>query len=102
MSDISQHPAGQAESHDAAFLEAIGQGVKRRRLEQNLSQGALAAKAGLTQPYVSELESGRMNPKATTIRCLAAALGIDVAEFFKEHKARSRARRISAKHTSPS
>lgn len=62
----------------------------RRRLA--LTQEELAAKAGVTQGTVSDLEVGRGEPRISTIRKVAAALGIAPAQIIWEQRT-SRERR---------
>jgi transcriptional regulator with XRE-family HTH domain len=49
-----------------------------------LTQEQLAARTGLSQGHVSHLENGeRLNPGMTTLKRLARALGVPVAELLK-------------------
>jgi transcriptional regulator with XRE-family HTH domain len=64
-------------------MEGIGQlqanaarNLKALRLKRKLSQDALAAKAGISTSYVSELERGNRSPPLDTIEKLAMALGV--------------------------
>jgi transcriptional regulator with XRE-family HTH domain len=58
--------------------------VRRLRKERGWTQRDLAAKAGTTQYTISEIELGHRDPHPTTLRKLAQALDISVAEFFVE------------------
>lgn len=49
------------------------------RQRAGLTQVQLAAAAGLTQPHISQLESGALEPKLSTIVAIAKALDIPVA-----------------------
>lgn len=55
---------------------SIGKRMKEARGEAGLSQKALAAKAGVSQPAISQLETGESG-SATNIGSLAAALGVN-------------------------
>lgn len=55
--------------------------VRERRF---LSQGDLADRAGLTRATVSRIELGRLQPRFSTVRRLAAALGVEPAELVGE------------------
>src|SRR5690242_1774814 len=46
------------------------------RLERGLSQAALAQKAGIPQPNLSDMERGERDVSLRTLRALALALGI--------------------------
>jgi transcriptional regulator with XRE-family HTH domain len=59
---------------------------KVRRLH-GLSQRELAEKAGVSPATVYELEVGkRTTPRGSTLRKLAEALGVEVADFFIEEE----------------
>ena len=54
----------------------IAANLKRLREEQNLSQGQLAEKAGISKVVVSQIEKGDANPTINTIWKLTGALGL--------------------------
>lgn len=54
-----------------AFLVALGQRVRQVRLATNLTQEQLADRAGLSTKYISEVESGAVNPSIGVINTLA-------------------------------
>lgn len=52
------------------------------------SQRELADRAGLKQAQISRLESGKREPRLSTVRALADALGVDSDRIFpKDHGA---------------
>ena len=58
--------------------------IKRLRTARGLSQRALAARAGVTNPYIAQLETGqRGNPTVLVAARLAAALGVPVMELIE-------------------
>lgn len=62
-------------------------GLKRLRtlrLRRALSQRDLAARAGVSQVTIVRLERGEAEPRPSTVRKLAAALGVDPAELVGE------------------
>ncbi len=66
----------------------IGENLKRLREDRGLSQPRLAERSGVPQPTISNIENDRREPHASTMRKLAAALGVEVVEFFREGEAR--------------
>lgn len=56
------------------ILLAFGQRVRQRRLEQGLSQEALAHECGMHRTYVSSLERGERNIGLENITRIAASL----------------------------
>ena len=55
--------------------------LKELREARFITQRELAARAGVTQATIVRLEQGRHWPTFTTIRKLAAALGVEPAEL---------------------
>jgi transcriptional regulator with XRE-family HTH domain len=60
---------------------ALGEAVRRLRLEAELSQEELAEAAGTDLTQVGGVERGVRNPSYTTLLRLAAALGTSVGEL---------------------
>jgi transcriptional regulator with XRE-family HTH domain len=61
----------------------IGVTLKRLREAKGLSQLQLAKRADVAQAYISEMEAGdKKNPGIETLRKLAKALGVPVAELL--------------------
>ena len=61
--------------------------LKRVRRLRGLSQQELAALSGVSQYTITEIETGRREPRPSTLRKLARALDVEVADFFQESKA---------------
>ncbi len=55
--------------------------LKRLRLEQFLSQGELARRAGLHAVTLTRLEAGRTAPSTRSVRALADVLGVEPREL---------------------
>jgi transcriptional regulator with XRE-family HTH domain len=55
------------------------------RKKLGISKNRLAKLTGLSQPYITELESGRKKPALATVEKLCSALGLSLAEFFAEN-----------------
>lgn len=64
------------------LLPALSKNVKRLRERADLSQGHLAARAGLGNSYVSMLEAGTRSATLETVEHLANALGVHPAALF--------------------
>lgn len=62
----------------------LGQKVKTIRKRRGLTQVELAAKAGLTQGYITQLENGvRTNPSFDIVQRLAKGLKVTVADLVE-------------------
>lgn len=62
----------------------IGTKIKRMRQQLHLSQAELADRCELTKGYISQLENDLTSPSISTLIDILAALGSDLAEFFKK------------------
>ena len=60
----------------------VGDKVKRLRDERALTQEELANKAGLTVAALSRIERNNAEPRPTTRRKLAEALGVGPSELI--------------------
>lgn len=60
----------------------FGRVLRRIRRERDLSQDALADRAGLARNHVSEIERGTRDPRLTTLIQLADGLGIALSELI--------------------
>jgi transcriptional regulator with XRE-family HTH domain len=66
------------------ILRALGQTVAKYRQEKELSQEALAERAGLNRTYLSDIERGVRNPGIRNVARLAKALGVSTARLVEE------------------
>lgn len=66
-----------------AFLSAFGAQIRSLRRARALSQEELAHRAGIHVTYLSGIERGVRNPALKSIRAIASALEIRIAELFE-------------------
>jgi HTH-type transcriptional regulator, competence development regulator len=58
--------------------------LREQRLRQGLSQRDLSERTGITAANISRLETGETSqPRPSTLRKLAAGLGVEVAELWE-------------------
>jgi len=57
----------------------FGRALKAARVAQGLSQEELAFRAGMSVPYLSNLERGRSGPSLVMMHDLAVALGVHLS-----------------------
>ena len=62
----------------------IGKRVRKLREEKGLTQTEVAKRTGLLPSYVSRIEGNRTNPEIPMLERIAAALGLQVYQFFFE------------------
>ena len=73
---------GFTELSDKAALLLLGQRVQRERLNRNLTQAAVAERAGVGTRTVRYLEAGRQTTVETLIRVLRALDRLDALDAF--------------------
>lgn len=77
--------AGEEELLPAAMVERMIAGespVRVWREHRGLSASALAAKASIAQPYLSQIETGKRDGTVETYRKIAAALSVSVDDLI--------------------
>jgi quercetin dioxygenase-like cupin family protein/DNA-binding Xre family transcriptional regulator len=67
-------PANDPERDEVA--RAVGRALRRVRTSLGWSMRDAAAKAGMSQPFLSDLENGRATPSITTLYRLSDTLGV--------------------------
>lgn len=75
--------AGTRDNHDDEGRRAFGERVRALRQTADLSQEALAERAGLHRTYVSSLERGQRNVGLDNILKLAVALEVPPSRLFE-------------------
>ncbi|WP_366474093.1 helix-turn-helix transcriptional regulator [Sphingomonas sp.] len=61
----------------------VGRNAARIRREKGMTQEQLAERSGLSQQYLSGLESGRRNPTIVTLYEIATALGVSHVDLLR-------------------
>jgi len=65
-------------------MKEISEKLKAFRLSNRMTLKQLAAKAGCTGAYLSQLERGHANPSIMILKKIASALQLKVVDFFLE------------------
>jgi transcriptional regulator with XRE-family HTH domain len=65
----------------------LGRRLRARRLAQERTLASVAVDAGLSVPYVANLENGRGNPTLGALHGLARALDLPLAGLLREEEA---------------
>ncbi len=71
---------------DSRFIAVDGARLRRLRRERALSQQDVERITGLAQATLSDLEGGKRGARASTLRKLAEALGVEPKELMKEEE----------------
>ncbi len=62
----------------------IGENLKKARFRAGMTQAELAEKAGTTQTTVARIERDAVQPEVTTVRRLAAAMDVRIADLLED------------------
>lgn len=66
-------------------MSNLGEFIKQKRTEKNISSRELARRSGVSQPYISQLENNKViNPTNDILRKLAIGLGISYNDLLKK------------------
>ena len=57
--------------------------LKKLRADREMTQEALAERAGISRTYLARLELGQQDPTLTTLKSLAKALKVKVGELVE-------------------
>jgi transcriptional regulator with XRE-family HTH domain len=63
---------------------ALARNLRHRRVSAGLSQEDLAERTGLSQTWISRLETGGANPTMETLNTLAEGLSIRLHDLFDD------------------
>ena len=69
---------------DSRFIPVDGVKLRKLRRERALSQQDVERVTGVSQATLSDLEGGKRDARASTLRKLAEALGVEPKELMKE------------------
>ena len=64
------------------ILKQLGKRLRELRLARNLTQEELAAHAGFSRSYYTEIETGKRNVSIINLYRLSLCLEVDLKEFF--------------------
>lgn len=62
-------------------MASLAKRIKSLRADRGLTQAALAQRAGVTLGYIGKLETGHYDPQLSTLKKLAKALRVSIAEL---------------------
>ena len=71
---------------DDAFLRAFGERIRGERARRGMSRKLLAHHAGISERYLTQLESGKGNVSIVLLRHVAAALGLPLSRLLEDEQ----------------
>jgi transcriptional regulator with XRE-family HTH domain len=78
---VTAERASRLEESDGDALE-LGRRIRRIRVERRLTLQAVAGLARVSQSLISQVERGLASPSISTLRRIAGALDVPIAELF--------------------
>ena len=70
------------ENEEIELIKSVGEKIRKRRLELNLSQELLSYDANIPRNQVGRIERGEISTSITTLHKICKALKIDIKELF--------------------
>ncbi|HUP47293.1 MAG TPA: shikimate kinase, partial [Thermoanaerobaculia bacterium] len=80
---------------DQAFLRAFGERLRGERTRRRMSRKALAGRAGISERYITQIESGKGNVSILILRQIAAALEVPLPRLVEAAEVDARSGRIA-------
>ncbi len=71
-----------------SLADGVGRHLRRARRRRGLTLAALAAQAGISESFLSQVERGRAGASLDSLQRVTHALGIRVADLFEPDHAR--------------
>lgn len=62
----------------------VGKNIRAYRTRKKMSQEDLAARVGMSRPYLSEIENGLQNPSLIILDSIAEALDATVIDLLQK------------------
>jgi transcriptional regulator with XRE-family HTH domain len=62
----------------------VGENIRRLRKDAGFTQDVFAERAGLNRAHMGEIERGESNITIQTLKIIADALGLKIAEIVKD------------------
>lgn len=72
-----------SQKNQTSARERIAHNLRELRKKSGLPQDTLAAAAGISQTFLSQVETGRNNISVDKLEQIANALGVDVVDLLK-------------------
>lgn len=70
------------ENDEIKLIQSVGEKIRNRRLEINLSQETLCYDANIPRNQVGRIERGEINTSIVTLHKICKALKMDIRELF--------------------
>jgi transcriptional regulator with XRE-family HTH domain len=88
-------PVAAASEASAPIVVDLGARIRALRLGRGATLRELAARAKVTESFLSQVERGVASPSIASVQRIARALGLSIAELFSEDGSGSRVVRVA-------
>jgi transcriptional regulator with XRE-family HTH domain len=68
------------------MMRTLGREIKKVRIDKGWKQKDLRVATGLSQKYLSEIETGRVDPRISIVKRIATALGVSIDRLTREER----------------
>lgn len=75
-------PEAPAEPKEPLWRDVVGEVLRDERLDQSRTLKDVSAEAGISMPYLSEIERGRKEASSEVLAAAAHALGLELADLL--------------------
>ena len=84
-SDIQPDPRRSKSAEDSAYLQRVGDRVRRARDQLGLTRKSLSLASGVSERYLADLETGAGNASVMVLRRIATALHLEIDVLLSTH-----------------
>ena len=71
-------------------MRTLGREIKKVRIDKGWKQKDLRDATGLSQKYLSEIETDRVDPRISIVKRIAQALGVSIDRLTQEERENER------------
>src|SRR3982750_1395247 len=83
LASKSEHGGGMAKGKVGKTVESLGDYLREQRVAAHLTLRQLAEQAGVSNPYLSQIEGGLRRPSAEVLQQIAKALRISADQLYQ-------------------
>jgi len=87
---------GEESKYALGFSGALGRTIKVIRTDLGVERRELAAKAGISYSYLTEIENGNKPPSSSVLAPIASALGLRMSQLIDAAEARMERQNVAA------
>jgi XRE family aerobic/anaerobic benzoate catabolism transcriptional regulator len=86
---LARGAGAESSREDAAFLQLLGERVRKARAQRGMSRKILAQASSVSERYLAQLEAGQGNVSVLLLRQIGAALSLPLTELLRDEGSQS-------------